>query len=112
MSASVRKAASRDLRAQPYVGGALDQLHVLRLSGVDLRLGISPEAVYIPPMRKRKSQRERRVATWEISRLRGTPAAFIGLIDAPDEVSAKELAIKQFDVRPEDQKRLIAVRHR
>jgi len=46
----------------------------------------------------------------QISRLRGTPAAFIGLIDAPDESSAIKAAIKQFDVRPEDQKRLIAVR--
>jgi len=61
--------------------------------------------------RKRKSQRQRRVATWQISKLRGTPAAFVGLIDAPDAASAKERAIKQFSIRPEDQKRLIAVRH-
>jgi hypothetical protein len=63
-------------------------------------------------MRKRKSsQRQGRVTTWQISRLRGTPAAFIGLIDAPDAASAKELAIKQFAIRPEDRNRLIAVRH-
>jgi hypothetical protein len=63
--------------------------------------------------RKRKSsqRQRRRVATWQISRLRGTPAAFIGLIDAPDAASAKERAIKQFAIRPEDQKRLIAVRY-
>jgi hypothetical protein len=61
--------------------------------------------------RKRKSSQQRRVATWQISRLRGTPAAFIGLIDAPDAASAKDRAIKRFGVRPEDQKRLIAVRH-
>jgi gamma-glutamylcysteine synthetase len=63
--------------------------------------------------RKRKSsqRQRRRVATWQISRLRATPAAFIGLIDAPDAASAKERAIKQFANRPEDQKRLIAVRH-
>jgi len=60
--------------------------------------------------RKRKSQRwQRRVATWQISRLRGTPAAFIGLVDAPDAATAKERAIKQFDIRPEDRDRLIAV---
>jgi hypothetical protein len=62
---------------------------------------------------KRKRKTDRRVTTWQISRLRGTPAAFIGLIDglidAPDETSAIKAAIKQFDVRPEDQKRLIAV---
>jgi hypothetical protein len=63
-------------------------------------------------MRKRKSSGERqRVATWQISRLRGTPAAFIGLIDAPDAATAKERAIKQFAIRPEDRNRLIAVRH-
>jgi hypothetical protein len=62
--------------------------------------------------RKRKQRERRRVATWQISRLRGTPAAFIGLIDAPDTASAKALAIKQFAVRKEDRDRLIAVRHR
>jgi hypothetical protein len=60
--------------------------------------------------RKRKSQRRRHVATWQISRPRGTPAAFIGLVDAPDAASAKERAIKQFAIRPEDRDRLIAVR--
>jgi hypothetical protein len=33
------------------------------------------------------------------------------LVDAPDEAKAKELAIKQFAIRPEDQKRLIALWH-
>jgi hypothetical protein len=61
-------------------------------------------------MRERKRKSQRRV-TWQISKLRGTPAAFVGLIDAPDADTAKALAIKQFAVRPEDQKRLIAVRH-
>jgi hypothetical protein len=64
--------------------------------------------------RKRKSgqRQQRRVATWQISKLRGTPAAFVGLIDAPDAATAKERAIKQFAVRKEDRDRLIAVRHR
>jgi gamma-glutamylcysteine synthetase len=52
--------------------------------------------------RKRKNQRPRRVTTWQISRLKASPAAFIGLVDAPDAASAKERAIKQFDIRPED----------
>jgi len=71
-----------------------------------------PALSYIRAMRKRKSKRERRATTWHISRLRGTPAAFVGMVDAPDAASAKERAIKQFAIRPEDQKRLIAVRHR
>jgi len=61
--------------------------------------------------RRRKQRERRRVATWQISRLRGTPAAFIGLIDAPDAATAKERAVKQFNIRPEDRGRLIAVRH-
>ncbi len=52
-----------------------------------------------------------RIPTWEIRRLKATPAAYIGLVDAPNEASAVKAAIKQFAIRPEDQKRLIAVRH-
>jgi hypothetical protein len=62
--------------------------------------------------RKRKSgqRRRRSVATWQISKLRGTPAAFVGLVDAPDAATAKDRAIKQFAIRKEDRDRLIAVR--
>jgi len=49
--------------------------------------------------------------TWEIRRLKASPAAFFGLVDPPDEAKANELAIKQFAIRPEDQKRLIALWH-
>jgi hypothetical protein len=79
------------------------------------RFGFPARPPYIRHMgeRKRKSQRQqRRVATWQISKLRGTPAAFVGLMDAPDAATAKERAIKHFNIRPEGQKRLIAVRHR
>ncbi len=57
-------------------------------------------------------KKELRTPTREIRRLKATPAAFIGLVDAPDETSAVKAAIKQFAIRPQDQKRLIAVRHR
>lgn len=61
-------------------------------------------------MRKRKSSRR---YTWEIRRLTATAAALVGLVDAPDEKSGLESAIndKNLKIRPEDQKRLIAVRH-
>jgi hypothetical protein len=46
---------------------------------------------YIPSMGKRNiSGRARRVATWQIGRLRGTLAALVGFVDAPDETTAKE----------------------
>jgi hypothetical protein len=59
-------------------------------------------------MRKRKREKDR---TWEIRRLKGTPAALVGLVKAPYEAKAKERAIKQFQIRPEDRDRLIAVQH-
>jgi hypothetical protein len=55
-------------------------------------------------------QRSKRTPTWLVSRLPGSPAALIALIDAPDAASAIKAAIKQFAITPEDQKRLIAVR--
>lgn len=50
---------------------------------------------------KRKRQIER-----EIVRLRGSPAAFVGFVEAQDEKTALDQAIEQFKIRPEDQKRL------
>jgi len=60
-------------------------------------------------MRKPK-KRPLRIPTWEIRRLKATPAAFVGLVDAPDQTSAVRAAIKQFAIPPRDQKSLIAVR--
>ncbi len=54
-------------------------------------------------MRKREKQ-----YTWEIRRLKESP---VGLVDASDEASAIELAIKQYEIRRENRKRLIAVRY-
>jgi hypothetical protein len=36
-----------------------------------------------------------------------TPTAFVGLVQAPDKASALKTAIKQFNVRREDQSRLL-----
>jgi hypothetical protein len=53
---------------------------------------------------------------WRISRIRGTPAEFIGFefigyVEAPDEERAIKQAIKQFGIKePEKQKRLMAQR--
>jgi len=52
----------------------------------------------------------KKVRTWEVRRLTASPATFVGFVEAPDEAGAVKAAIKQFDVRPQDQKRLIAVR--
>ena len=60
-------------------------------------------------MAKRNSQREQ--LQWEVIRLKASPASFIGLVDAPDEDAAIKLAIKQFDIRKEDQDRLLVRRY-
>ena len=60
-------------------------------------------------MPKRKSKRQQ--LQWEIRRLKASPAVFVGLVDAPDEDKAKELAIKQFDIRKEDRDRLLVRRY-
>jgi hypothetical protein len=51
--------------------------------------------------------------SWSIYRLRGTPAVFVGDVEAPDEKAAIEKAIKDFNITDtEQQKRLIAQRRR
>jgi 1,2-phenylacetyl-CoA epoxidase PaaB subunit len=42
-----------------------------------------------------------------VIRLKATPAAFVGLVHAPDKASALKAAIKQFNIRREDQSRFI-----
>jgi 1,2-phenylacetyl-CoA epoxidase PaaB subunit len=48
--------------------------------------------------------------SWSIYRLRGTPAAFVGLVHAPDEKAALEKAIEEFGVPENQRNRLIARR--
>jgi hypothetical protein len=44
---------------------------------------------------------------WEVIRIKATPAAFVGTVQAPDKTSALKTGIKQFNIRREDQSRLI-----
>ena len=54
----------------------------------------------------KKPTRER---VWEISRIKGTPAAILGRIKAPDADSAIKEWIEKFDITdPEQQSRLVA----
>ena len=47
--------------------------------------------------------------TWAISRIKGTPAAVLGHVEAPDADSAIKEAIKKFEITdPEQQQRLAA----
>jgi hypothetical protein len=49
---------------------------------------------------------------WEVYRpIKGSPGAFIGVVEAPDETSALKAAIKEFGiVNPDQQKRLFVRR--
>ena len=47
--------------------------------------------------------------TWEISRIKGTPAAILGRIKAPDAESAVKEWIEKFNITdPQQQERLVA----
>lgn len=49
--------------------------------------------------------------SWRITRIRGTPAEFIGIVYAPDEESAIRKAIEEYEItNPEQHKRLVATR--
>ena len=48
---------------------------------------------------------------WEITRIKGNAAAFVGLVKASDEAAAIKAAIAEFKItNPEHQKRLVARR--
>jgi hypothetical protein len=60
--------------------------------------------------RTRKSTTAKQMCHWSIYRLRGTPAAFLGSVDAADEKSAIKAAIEEFRIQPQQQGRLVAQR--
>jgi hypothetical protein len=57
---------------------------------------------YISRMAKGKRETE-----WEGIRLKATPAALVGLVQAPDKATALNAAIERFNIRREDQSRLL-----
>ena len=50
---------------------------------------------------------------WHVSRIKGSAAAFVGRVYAPDAETAIKRAIEEFAItNPEHQKRLVAQRER
>jgi hypothetical protein len=58
----------------------------------------------------RKPRKEQPKLRWDIYLARSTPAKLIGTVQAPDADAAVEAAIREFDIKGEHAKRLIAVR--
>ena len=84
--------------------GALQALQysLAVISGTKSRTRKLATSRYIRGMAKRKRETE-----WEVIRIKATPAAFVGLVQAPDKVGALKTAIKRFNIRREDQSRLL-----
>jgi hypothetical protein len=62
-------------------------------------------------MAKRSSRS--RLFEWRITRIRGTPATFIGYVEAPDAEQAIQAAISRYQIgNPHEQVRLAAQRVR
>ena len=59
---------------------------------------------------RKKSSSSAKEIRWRITRLKGTPAAFLGFVYAADEKTALDKAIAEFRVGPELANRLIARR--
>jgi hypothetical protein len=47
---------------------------------------------------------------WSIYHIKGTPAALLGRVEAPDEETAIKKAIDEFQIEPALQNRLLALR--
>jgi hypothetical protein len=90
-----------------------DGLHQVR----DHRRGRAAElaresAMKRPPTKKQSppSAPAGKQYTWNIYHIKGTPAALLGRVEAPDEETAIKKAIDEFAVSPALQKRLLARR--
>ncbi len=82
-----------------------------RLDSIGLPLSIGRGVTVVRvrvQLRKPKKTTRREPAACEVYRLKSSPAAFIGVLYADDKASASAAAIKERNIRPADQKRLLA----
>jgi hypothetical protein len=64
---------------------------------------------YIVSAMSKRSPRSK-MYEWRIIRIRSTPAALIGYVQAPDADQAIEEAIAKYEIKPHEQARLAAQR--
>ena len=48
-----------------------------------------------------KKSIQKKLIQWKVYRLKGSPAAFVGIVYAPDEKAALKAAIKEFAITPD-----------
>ena len=70
---------------------------------------MSAWATVIFAMAKRTSKQPEH-HSWAVYHIRGTPAQFVGIVDAPDERTAIKKAIEEYAVPANQRARLIARR--
>ena len=59
----------------------------------------------------KRTPKSQKVSRWRITRLKASPAALIGYLEAPDQDTAIRTAIREFaTINQEHQKRLVAQR--
>ena len=76
--------------------------------GGTARLGFHVGLIYIPGMPKRSPRSE--LPRWRITRIRSTPAAEIGTVEAPDAESAIKEAIRVYGINDAEQQKRLAAR--
>ncbi len=54
-----------------------------------------------------KKSKQKKPIQWKVYRLTASPAAFVGIVHAPDEKAALKAAVKEFAITPQDQDRLL-----
>jgi hypothetical protein len=75
-----------------------------------IRLPLPAWVCSLPVMSKRTSPVPTKLFRWRVIRLRGSPALWVGDVDAPDEPSAIEAAIKIYNITDPEHQRRLAVR--
>jgi hypothetical protein len=69
-----------------------------------------PPAKGQPPAKRQSPAPAGKHYMWSIYHIKGTPAALLGRVEAPDEETAIKKAIDEFQIGPALQKRLLAQR--